>query len=137
VLYVQAAAETLPAELDAIADQLVVNFPWGSLLRGVVGGDQAILSNLRKLCKADAILNVVISIDPLKDRSENLRLGLPEIDERYLRETLPSRYAKAGFTVLEIKPVAENSWTQLRTSWAKRLRSGPTREFFRIVARAI
>ncbi len=38
-LFVQAAIEDLPAELDGVADEIHVHFPWGSLLRAVATGD--------------------------------------------------------------------------------------------------
>lgn len=33
VLFLQSAVETLPSELDKTANEVHVNFPWGSLLR--------------------------------------------------------------------------------------------------------
>ena len=43
VLFVQAAVENLPAELQGIATEVHVQFPWGSLLRGVAAGDEIVM----------------------------------------------------------------------------------------------
>src|SRR5688572_11197679 len=53
-LFVQAAVESLPAELDGVADEVHVHFPWGSLLRAVATGDPAALRGLRRLCAPNA-----------------------------------------------------------------------------------
>src|SRR5262245_58711732 len=38
VLYLIAAAELLPAELMGVARRITINFPWGSLLDGLLAG---------------------------------------------------------------------------------------------------
>jgi hypothetical protein len=43
-LFVMAAAERPP--LTGFADEITVNFPWSSLLRGVLGGDDAVLAGI-------------------------------------------------------------------------------------------
>ena len=50
VVFVQSAAEDLPSELKGIASEVYVNFPWGSLLRAVAGGNRTALINLRRIC---------------------------------------------------------------------------------------
>ena len=50
VLFIQSAIEDLPAELDGVADEVHVHFPWGSLLRVVGMGDVEALRNLRRIC---------------------------------------------------------------------------------------
>jgi 16S rRNA (adenine(1408)-N(1))-methyltransferase len=42
-LFVVAAAEALPPELDGLADLVTVHFPWASLLRGLLTADPAVL----------------------------------------------------------------------------------------------
>ena len=39
MLFIQAAVEDLPPELDGVADEVHVHFPWGSLLRAVATGE--------------------------------------------------------------------------------------------------
>ena len=101
VLFVQAAVEDLPAELDGVADELHVHFPWGSLLRAVATGDVVVLRNLRRICSTGALLEVVIGLDPLRDKSEIERLGLGPLTFEYIDEILAPNYAAAGFEITE------------------------------------
>lgn len=135
-LFVQAAVEDLPAELDGIADEVHVHFPWGSLLWGVATGDRLVLQNLRRVCSPGALLEVILGLDPERDRTEMERLGLEPLSVAYIDSTLKPRYREAGFEVTERSMLPEEDWLRLQTSWAKRLRGGGRRSVFYIVARA-
>ena len=77
VLFVQAAIENLPEELNAAADEIHIHFPWGSLLRAVARGDENVLESLRRICAPACLLEIVIGIDRERDKSEVERLELP------------------------------------------------------------
>ena len=134
VLFLQAAVEDLPPELDGVADEVHVHFPWGTLLRAVATGDSAVLASLRRLCAPGALLEIVIGIDPERDRAEIERLGLQSLSASYIESILAPKYEAAGFDVLESGALAASNWSTLRTSWAKRLKSGAKRTVFYIVA---
>lgn len=133
-LFVQAAVEDLPPELDGVADEVHVHFPWGSLLRAVATGDQGVLENLRRICSPGALLEVVIGLDPEQDRGEMERLGLPPVSLAYIDSTLAPRYREAGFEVVERGLLAAPDWSRLQTSWAKRLQGGGNRSVFYVIA---
>src|SRR5262245_8839021 len=76
VLFIQAAVEDLPPELDGVADEVHVHFPWGSLLRAFATGDVETLRNVRRICAIGALLEVVLGLDPARDQSEIARLEL-------------------------------------------------------------
>lgn len=137
VLFIQAAVEELPAELDGVADELHVHFPWGSLLRAVASGDVAVLQNLRRICAPDALLEVVIGLDPARDQSEIERLELTPLSLEFIDQQLASRYLAAGFEITErgIIPAAE--WPEFKTSWAKRLHQSDQRPIIYLIARAV
>ena len=136
VLFLQSSVEDLPSELDGVADEVHVHFPWGGLLRAVAMGDMAILQNLRRVCSVGALLEVVIGLDPERDRSEMERLGLETISAAYINSVLVSRYKDAGFEVLEAGALPASEWSRLQTSWAKRLKGNANRTLVYIVARA-
>jgi hypothetical protein len=94
VLFVQAAVEDLPPELDGIANEVCVNFPWGSLLRAVAGGDCDGLSNLRRICAPEARLKIFLSLDPERDHTEIERLGLTPLTAEFLETALKARYTR-------------------------------------------
>ena len=135
-LFVQAAVEDLPAELDGIASDVLVQFPWGSLLRGVVAGDAVVMRNLRRLCLPPALLHVTLGIDLDKDSREWQRLGLSEISIDYVSTVLADRYLQAGLRIVEAKQISMGDVDELPTSWARRLRGGSSRSLMVITARA-
>jgi 16S rRNA (adenine(1408)-N(1))-methyltransferase len=135
-LFIQAAVEDLPQELDGVADEIHAHFPWGSLLRTLALGDELVLRNLRRVCAPGAWLEVVIALDPERDRTEIERLGLPPLSLEFLETTLIPRYHAAGFDVAEYGSLPPSEWPHLQTSWAKKLR-GAARPLTYVIARAI
>ena len=137
VLFIQASVEDLPAELDGVADELHVHFPWGSLLRAVATGDVGVLGNLRRICSAGALFEIVLGLDPARDQSEIQRLELPVLSLEHIDHMLAPKYAAAGFEVTErgILPAAE--WPEFDTSWAKRLQQNEQRPITYLIARAV
>jgi 16S rRNA (adenine(1408)-N(1))-methyltransferase len=133
---VHAVAEDLPPELDSVAAEVWVNFPWGSLLRAVVVGDKVVLSNLRRICAPQAELKIFISLDTERDRSEIESLELPQISREFLKTVLKPRYEAAGFEVVKADELPNEQWPQIRTSWAKRLRDNRQRSLIYICAQA-
>src|SRR5262249_30156515 len=101
VLFLQAALESLPEELDGVVSEVHVHFPWGSLLRILARGEMQGLVNLRRICRPDAIVEVVIGLDPERDRSEMERLGLEPLSVSFVDRVLSPRYRDAGFEILE------------------------------------
>jgi 16S rRNA (adenine(1408)-N(1))-methyltransferase len=137
VLFIQSAVEDLPAELDGVADEVHVHFPWASLLQAVVTGEPAVLRNLHRICSRGGLLEVVIGLDPIRDQSEVERLGLPEISLEYVETVLVSSYEAAGFQVLERGILSPSEWPEFNTSWAKRLQGNEERAITYLIARAV
>jgi 16S rRNA (adenine(1408)-N(1))-methyltransferase len=136
VLFLQAAVEDLPSELDGVADEVHVHFPWGSLLGAVANGDESVLSNLRRICSADALLEIVIGFDPVRDVAELGRLQVPSLSFEYIDSFLAPRYANAGFAIIERGLLAQSEWTSVQTSWARRLKGRADRSLIYIIGRA-
>jgi hypothetical protein len=79
-------------------------------------------------------LEVVIGLDPERDRSEIDRLGL---SAKLIDSELAARYRDAGFEVTEHGEIEQAEIPNLQTSWAKRLRGNRERKMIYIIARAI
>jgi 16S rRNA (adenine(1408)-N(1))-methyltransferase len=120
-LFMQAAVEDLPDELTGIANEIHINFPWGSLLRAVMIGDENVLTSLRRIAADGSSLRIITGLDLERDRSEIERLGLPQIDAVYVQNELVTRYASAGFELINSAALDANAWKQIETSWAKKL----------------
>ena len=67
-----AAVEALPAELEGVADLVTVHFPWGSLLRGLLGADPATMSSLTRVLRPGANLQLLVS-STVRDRGAGTR----------------------------------------------------------------
>jgi 16S rRNA (adenine(1408)-N(1))-methyltransferase len=137
VLFLQSAIEDLPLELDGVADEVHVHFPWGSLLRVVAMGDERGLDNLRRVCSTGALLEVVIGLDPDRDRSEIERLGLQHLSPEHIEHNLRPAYQAAGFDILESGVLTGAEWHGVKTSWARKLRGNEGRTVSYLVAEAI
>jgi 16S rRNA (adenine(1408)-N(1))-methyltransferase len=136
VLFIQSAIEDLPEDLNGAANEVHVHFPWGSLLRAVATGDVALLQNLRRICAEEALLEVVIGIDPVRDKSEIERLDVQPLTLEAIDTVLVPNYAAAGFEIIERGIIAASEWPALETSWAKRLQGNEQRPITYLIARA-
>ena len=137
VLFIQSAVEDLPAELDGVANEVHVHFPWGSLLRAIATADLRVLQNLRRICSEGALLEVVIGLDPVRDESEIERLGLTPLSLEFIDDQLVPVYRSAGFQIFERGVLSASEWPELNTSWAKRLQGNERRSITYLIARAI
>ena len=136
VLFIQAAIEDLPEELNDAADEIHIHFPWGSLLRAVALGDDAALASLRRIAAPGGVLEIIIGIDQERDKTEVERLGLPRLSSEYLQKTLIPKYQKAGFEILKSGALNPSEWSRLETSWARKLQSNDNRQCVYLVMQA-
>jgi 16S rRNA (adenine(1408)-N(1))-methyltransferase len=130
-LYVHAAAENPPAELESLADELAVLLPWSSLLAAVAIPDPAALTALARLCKPGAELRVVFGYDASLEAAAVVRL--PLLTDEHLR-LLPASYAKAGFRVTA-RRISNRDLLALGTTWSARLAHRRLRHFCEIRGR--
>jgi 16S rRNA (adenine(1408)-N(1))-methyltransferase len=136
VLFVRAAIEQLPPELDNTADEIHIHFPWGSLLRAVATGEPDSLRGLHRISAPGCLLEVVIGVYRERDRRELERLGLSEFSVDFVQKTLTLRYQESGFKVKEAGLLATADWKKLHTSWARRLTANVKREVVYFIAEA-
>jgi hypothetical protein len=136
LVYVRAAAESLPAELRASADRVTVVLPWGSLLAALTRPSQVVLAGVRALCRPSAEVTLVLGWDAGRDGAEAARLGLPPLDAAYLQGPLARAYAEAGLQMAGVVPVDAEALRRWPSTWARRLAFGLRRPLYRIEALA-
>ena len=100
-------------------------------------GDVALLRNVRRICVDEALLEVVIGIDPVRDKSELERLGVQPLTLEVVDTVLVPNYAAAGFEIIERGIIAASEWPEFETSWAKRLQGNEQRPITYLIARAV
>src|SRR5690349_13819184 len=89
---------------------MTINFPWGSLLRGVLGHDDAALAGVAALLAPGASATALFSVVA--------RDGIAG-----LREDAARVYARHGLS-LTVAPATADQIAASGASWAKRLRAG-------------
>lgn len=135
LLYVRAAVEDLPSELTGVADRIMVVLPWGSLLAAVARPVAPLLGAIRRLGQPRARLTVVWAIDPERDRTELVRLGLTPPDAANATASLAAGYAEAGFTLVSARRLTTDQLAAWPSTWAKTLAHGRARAAVQIEAR--
>ncbi len=115
VLYLIANAEELPAELSGPATLVTINFPWGSLLRGLVVGQDSLLRGLCRLLRPGGRLEVRLNGGALAEAGLSLEEGSRRV-ARVLR--------RCGFAIARPMVMDRQTLRACPTSWAKRLAFG-------------
>lgn len=113
-LFVVADALTLPAGLP-VATHLTINFPWGSLLRGLVEGDTGLLTGLVALGQSGASLRIWLNAAGLAEVGLSLEKG---------SEQVGSVLRRAGVEVGPPRFLGPGQLRDCPTTWAKRLAFG-------------
>lgn len=121
LIYVVAGIEQPPGELTGVADEIHVNLPWGSLMRGLILGDASVAGNLAGMMKPGAtiriILNTRIYAEPIPLEAQDL----PEVTVDYAEQVLAPAYRKAGIEITVAEPLPPEHLLDLGTTWARRL----------------
>jgi 16S rRNA (adenine(1408)-N(1))-methyltransferase len=128
-LFVVAAAEALPPELDGLADRVTVHFPWGSLLRGLLAADPQVMAGLVRVMRHGATLSLLVS-STARDRGA----GVGPVDERALA-ALAVDYGLHGLAVTGVRPATPADVAAARSTWGKRLGAGTRRPAWLLEAR--
>jgi 16S rRNA (adenine(1408)-N(1))-methyltransferase len=129
-LFVVAAAEALPHELDGVADLVTVHFPWGSLLRGLLAVDPAIMAGLTRVLRPGGSLRLLVSAT-VRDRG----VGVAPLQAASL-EALAGSYAGWGLALCEVRPATPVEVAGAHSSWGKRLGAGTRRPAWLLRARS-
>jgi 16S rRNA (adenine(1408)-N(1))-methyltransferase len=115
LLFVVAAAESPPAELIGLADEVRILFPWGSLLHGVLGRDDRIARGIAALARAGATVTVTISVTPADGIGDVRALDAATIAE------LQRELGSSGLRLTGSRRVDREEVRATRSTWGRRL----------------
>jgi hypothetical protein len=114
-LFLIANACTLPAKLAEIASAITINFPWGTLLAGLLEDGSPLLASLAALARPGATLEIRLNGGALAEAGYVLESGGQQV----------RRLARlAGFRVAAPQPLVADDLRAYPTTWAKRLAFG-------------
>jgi 16S rRNA (adenine(1408)-N(1))-methyltransferase len=114
-LYLIANAEALPVELSSMATLVTINFPWGSLMQGLVAGRPSLLRGVCRLLPPGSRLEVRLNGGGLAEAGLSLEEGGMQV-VRVLRG--------CGFVMGRPVAMDRQALRACPTSWAKRLAFG-------------
>jgi 16S rRNA (adenine(1408)-N(1))-methyltransferase len=114
-MFVLAAAEAPPTVLAGVANAVTVLFPWGSLLRGVLGGDAAVAAGLDSLVAPDGSIELLLAPAP-RDGLDGLPTATPAIVAATART-----FAPFGFELVEGRRATDDEVRAAGSTWARRL----------------
>ena len=129
-VFVVAAVEALPPELVGIADRVRVNFPWGSLMRGLLEPDASMVRAVLSLAKPGGRVELVMSYDPSHDTGAFHGPPLHALDSNYLESTLLPAYASAGAIEVESRRLTQDEALAIPSTWGRRLLHARPRDVF-------
>ena len=114
-LFVVAAAEALPPELDGVADRVTIHLPWGSLLRGALAVDEAVASGIARLVAPGGRVEILVA-PATRDRLD------PATDvERRLGDGLAGDWRRFGLKLREARLATDEDVAAAHSTWARRL----------------
>jgi 16S rRNA (adenine(1408)-N(1))-methyltransferase len=116
-LYLIADALALPADLSGLATRITINFPWGSLLRGLLCGDAGLLTGLRTIARpsSGATLDVRLNDSALAAAGWTLAGGGVRVE---------AMFRASGFAPEPAIALDNAALRACPTTWAKRLAHG-------------
>ncbi|MDQ3694376.1 MAG: class I SAM-dependent methyltransferase [Chloroflexota bacterium] len=113
--FVVADGLALPRELHRLATAATINFPWGSLLAGLLDGDEGLLTGLRAVGRDGMSLAVRLNAGALAAAGWELEAA---------GERVVTTLRHAGLSVGPIRAMGSRTLRDLPTTWAKRLAFG-------------
>jgi 16S rRNA (adenine(1408)-N(1))-methyltransferase len=120
-LFVVAAAEAIPSELTAIASCVTVRFPWGSLLAGCLGADDAVTAGIAGLVAAGGSLELLLA----PADGDRLRAGLPTEPDGIIAAAARA-FESRGLRLVEAGLASAPAIERSGSTWARRLLSNPS-----------
>lgn len=114
-LFIIANARQLPPELHELASRITIYFPWGSLLKGLLDDDAALLVGLAAVARPAAELDVLLNGGALGESGWTLEAGASRV-----RQVL----AAHGFAMRAPITLSARELRSCPTTWAKRLAFG-------------
>lgn len=114
-LFIIANAYDLPAELGGLARGITINFPWGSLLAGLIRGENRLLDQLVNLAQAGCHLDLYLNGGALAEAGCDFMEGV---------DLVKLGLSRAGFLMGSPIQLIPQDIRAYPTSWAKRIAYG-------------
>ena len=115
MLFIIACAQELPCEFEGLFSHVRINFPWGSLLKGLLACDTRLMHGLAAIVCPDAQIEIHLNGDALAKAGSKLENGAGIIYENLNR---------CGWDLKPPHPMDQDVLKRFPTTWARRLAHG-------------
>jgi 16S rRNA (adenine(1408)-N(1))-methyltransferase len=115
--FIVAAAELVPPVLRGTAGRVMVTLPWGSLLRGCLGADDAVADGIAGLVAPGGSLELLLAPSP-RDGLD----GLP-LETNTIADAVAATFAGFEMDLTVAREAIDAEITASVSTWARRLRS--------------
>jgi hypothetical protein len=114
-LFVIANAQGLPRELHGLVSHISMNFPWGSLLEGLLTHDSKLMCGLEAVSSSTTSMDLHLNGGALQEAGWSLEGGSQQIRNNLLQ---------AGWRVEAPTKMSINSLRAFPSTWARRIAVG-------------
>lgn len=114
-LFVIANAQALPSELAGLIGRVSINFPWGSLLRGLLQQESSVLTSLSASLRSQARLELRLNAGALAETGYSFEAGVAQVQEALRAQ---------GFVIQKHGSLQDSELKAFPSTWAKRLAFG-------------
>lgn len=114
-LFLIANAEALPPGLDGAAAQVTINFPWGSLITGLLDDHPGLMDGLRRVMCPGGRLEIRLNGGALAEAGWTLEAGAEQVRDALMMN---------GFRMASPVMLDASDLKIYPTTWAKRLAFG-------------
>lgn len=132
VLYAVGSIEMLPEELFGVADEVYINFPWGSLLAGIANASGKTIEDVSSLIKPGGRLEIIFGYSQSAEPSEVERLGLSDLSVGKVKNEVIPEFEKRGFRLIEVRELGKDAVFEISSTWGKKLSFGQKRKIFKL-----
>jgi 16S rRNA (adenine(1408)-N(1))-methyltransferase len=115
MLFIIAPAQELPCEFEGLFWQVTINFPWGSLLDGLLACDPGLMRGLASISRLGAQIEIHLNSGALKEAGTSLEAGAAIIHENMEHH---------GWDLQHPHPMEQGALAKFPTTWARRLAHG-------------
>ncbi|HSK88533.1 MAG TPA: class I SAM-dependent methyltransferase [Anaerolineales bacterium] len=115
MLFVIANAQELPCELSGLFLHVTINFPWGSLLKGLLAAEPGLMGGLTSVARPRAQVELHLNGGALTEAGTSLSAGAEAIYENM-------KYH--GWKLTTPCPMDDRTLRSFPTTWARRLAYG-------------
>jgi 16S rRNA (adenine(1408)-N(1))-methyltransferase len=81
MLFIISSAQNLPCELNGLVSHISINFPWGSLLEGLLMGDAGLMRGLYSIARPNAAIDIRLNSGAMSEAGVALETGAVQVQE--------------------------------------------------------